>query len=149
MLQEHFHIRLAQSSDSLRTNALSDVLGYPSPSKSTQSRLDYILADDKHVILLAISTQDEVVGWIHAFLYHLLVEDLQCYVGGLVVDSAFQQRGAGRSLLKAIEDWAQQNGCIGVRVNSNVIREDARAFYERMGYNLIKQQRAFVKSVVA
>jgi GNAT superfamily N-acetyltransferase len=147
MNSEAFTIRQAEPSDVQRINELSEVLGYPSPPESTRARLERILGKAEHAIFVALSSDGGVIGWIHGFLYLLLVEDLQCFIGGLVVDPKFQRLGVGRGLLRSFEEWAAQQGGRAVRVNSNVIREDARVFYEREGYTLIKQQRAFFKAV--
>ena len=55
--------------------------------------------------------------------------------------------GAGAKLLDAAEAWAREKKCTGMSVRSNVIRERAHAFYERQGYQHIKTQKAFRKSL--
>ena len=42
--------------------------------------------------------------------------------------------------MKAAEAWARKRGCNEMRVQSNVLRRRAHAFYERHGYAKIKSQ---------
>lgn len=144
-----FLVRRASQADLPGIHVLSEVLGYPAPLSSTSGRLQELLLREDHAIYVAAGEHDDVIGWAHAFLYRLLVSDLQCYVGGLVVDPQHQRRGVGRGLMRAVERWASQRACTRVRVNSNIVREDAHSFYLDLGYRHFKQQHAFVKGIKA
>jgi len=52
----------------------------------------------------------------------------------LVVSSATRRRGIGARLVKAIEDWARQQGCTRVTLTTGLQRADAHRFYEVSGY---------------
>ncbi len=64
---------------------------------------------------------------------------------GIAVSSSFRKKGAGRALLKAVEDWAQKDGAAGVRLASGAERTGALAFYRRCGYTGGKRQIRFQK----
>ena len=49
--------------------------------------------------------------------------------------------------MQRAEEWAREKGCATVGVRSNVIRERAHAFYERIGYKHIKTQKSFHKEL--
>jgi GNAT superfamily N-acetyltransferase len=68
-------------------------------------------------------------------------------VNGLIVDEKVRSHGAGAKLLEAAEAWAQEAGCVGMSVRSNVIRERAHGFYLRQGYEHYKTQKAFRKAL--
>ncbi len=70
---------------------------------------------------------------------------MRAEVNGLVVAEEQRSLGAGARLLKAAEDWARKHGCPSMHVRSNVIRERAHKFYERLGYEHYKTQKAFRK----
>lgn len=53
--------------------------------------------------------------------------------------------GVGATLLAAAEAWAAARGHDTLRVRSNVIRVDAHRFYERLGYERVKQSLVFQK----
>jgi GNAT superfamily N-acetyltransferase len=50
-------------------------------------------------------------------------------------------------LIQHTESWARQQGCKAVNLRTNVVRKDAHAFYESLGYNLAKTQHAYRKEL--
>jgi ribosomal protein S18 acetylase RimI-like enzyme len=60
-----------------------------------------------------------------------------CEVGTLVVDPAHRGRGHGTALMSAAEGRARTEGARGMRVEVLAGNEQARAFYERLGYGLL------------
>jgi GNAT superfamily N-acetyltransferase len=49
--------------------------------------------------------------------------------------------------VSAAETWAAKRGAKRLRVRSNVMRERAHRFYERLGYTITKRQAVFDKDV--
>jgi GNAT superfamily N-acetyltransferase len=80
-------------------------------------------------------------------VYRLIESDACAEIGGLVVDEGSRGEGAGRLLVQQVEQWARHRGCTSVYLRSNILRERARIFYERLGYTRIKTQHAFRKEV--
>jgi GNAT superfamily N-acetyltransferase len=75
------------------------------------------------------------------------VEGRLAWIEGFVVDEQARSGGIGARLLEALEIWARARGCNALRVQSNVIRKRAHAFYERHGYVKLKTQFAFRKQL--
>jgi len=73
----------------------------------------------------------------------MLLADLGAEIGGLVVEEGWRGSGIGRRLMQQAEQWAQEQGCWAMHVRSNILRERAHRFYERLGYQSIKTQRVF------
>jgi GNAT superfamily N-acetyltransferase len=90
---------------------------------------------------------NRVVGWIHVHLNPLLVVGWQAEIGGLMVDEDRRGRGVGRLLLERAEQWARERGIRELVVRSNVVRGQARAFYEQAGYVCLKTQKVFRKAL--
>ena len=63
------------------------------------------------------------------------------YVYQLVVDPAAQQHGAGRALLAAIEADATADGVEELQLNVDATNEEARAFYDRVGWATVSEMR--------
>ena len=139
-------IRRAKSGDVPRIAELSGELGYPTTAKEMKRRFARIKPPSVHAVFVA-EFQKNVVGWIHASITPLLEVALRAEVNGLIVSEAHRSLGAGAKLLDAAEAWAREKKCTGMSVRSNVIRERAHAFYERQGYQHIKTQKAFRKSL--
>jgi GNAT superfamily N-acetyltransferase len=73
--------------------------------------------------------------------------DPRAEVAGLVVDASCRSRGIGAMLMARTEEWAREHGCAAVTLRSNVIRERAHRFYERLGYQIVKTQKSFRKTL--
>ena len=141
-------IRVATPNDAARLAELSTQLGYPATSENILGRLGQILGDREHAVFVAEARERAyVVAWVHVLVTHVLEEDSQAEIAGLVVDEAWRGRGAGRLLMERAEQWAREQGCRAVRLRSNVIRAEAHAFYEKLGYQVIKSQKVFRKTL--
>jgi len=88
-----------------------------------------------------------VVGWAAVCIEEGFVEGRLAWIEGFVVDERARSSGVGSLLLDAVEEWARVHRCGAMRVQSNVIRERAHAFYERHGYAKLKAQFAFRKTL--
>lgn len=64
-----------------------------------------------------------------------------------MVDEDRRHGGIGRLLMQQAEQWAREKVCWAVHVRSNVVRKDAHAFYETIGYRRIKTQFTFRKAL--
>jgi GNAT superfamily N-acetyltransferase len=67
----------------------------------------------------------------------------------LVVADGSRNRGVGRDLLVAAEQWASDRGCERLMVATRITREDAHRFYRREGYELDKTSHIFEKPLTA
>lgn len=137
-------IRRARKTDVPRLAELSGELGYPTTTKEMRERFAQIGPPSRHAVFVA-ALDGEVIGWIHVSVTPLLEVELRAEVNGLIVAEGRRSSGAGAKLLDAAEAWARSRSCKGMSVRSNVIRDRAHAFYERLGYLHIKTQKAFRK----
>lgn len=55
-------------------------------------------------------------------------------IENVVVDAAFRKQGAGRKMLAALDDFAEENECQYALLVSSGFRKEAHRFYEAMGY---------------
>lgn len=140
-------VRRARGADAARIAELSGQLGYPATTRQMAERLKRAMRNRDNACLVACAQPAEVVGWIHVSITPLLEVERRAEVNGLVVDEHARSRGAGAALLAAAENWARRQGCRGMSVRSNVLRERAHAFYLRQGYEHYKTQKAFRKKL--
>jgi len=139
-------IRPARAEDAGRVAVLSGQLGYPASEEDIRRRLAAIERDGRGAVYVA-EADGQAIGWVHVYSAPQLESDPHAEIGGLVVDEAHRGRGVGQMLMRKAEEWAREHGCREVRVRSNVIREQAHVFYERIGYSNIKTQKAFRKAL--
>ena len=128
------------------TSIISYSLDYTVSIEVVSQRIEKILQRDDHLLLVA-KIDDQVVGFCHGYL-RLLTEVVEAIeIGGLAVTEEHRGKGVAKQLVTAIEDWAKTMGCSQVVLASNIIRTNAHAFYEHLGYKKIKQQFAFEKNL--
>ena len=98
-------------------------------------------------LLVAQDLDAAVVGWIHVQGMCSLEGDERGEIWGLVVADSLRRSGVGRLLVEAAEEWAVERGLDIMGVRSNSLRLEARAFYEHLGYKVVKTQNAFRKNL--
>lgn len=140
-------IRPAAHGDLDTLAILSEQLGYPVAPAVLAPRLETVLTKPGHSLLVA-EDAGQVVGWVHGCMRYLLEEEPHAFIGGLIVADGQRSRGVGARLMAAIEDWARTQGAHEVHVYSNVIRERAHRFYERIGYTHVKISKVLKKRLV-
>lgn len=124
--------------------ALACQLGYPTTEREIAARFERVsqLGDDR---LCVAELAGDVAGWIHLHVSRTLESDPHVEVLGLVVAEASRRQGVGRALMSEAERWARERGVAAVRLRTNVVRAGAHAFYQQLGYQIVKTQRAFEK----
>lgn len=127
-------IRPATTTDSRAVTHLLSLLGYPNSESDVESRLHAHLTEATSTVLVA-EAEARVVG-VLSFrcipMFH--ANGFLGRITSLIVDPAFQQRGIGRALVTAAEEFGWAHGCTRVEVTSGDHRADAHAFYEKLGY---------------
>ncbi len=140
-------IRAARESDAPRIAELSGQLGYPSTAEDILRRMRGLVPVANHALIVAEIPAGDVIGWVHVSVNPLIENDARAEINGLVIAEGQRSLGAGRLLLEEAERWARERGCRTVSLRSNVIRERAHRFYERLGYEHYKTQKAFRKTL--
>lgn len=140
-------IRLASLEDAASIALLTEQLGYTCSEMEVVERLAELLQQANHAIYLATLPEGKIIAWMHLYVYHSLISAPLVMVGGLIVDAAYRDLGIGLRLVNNAEDWGCARGCEAIYLKSNVIREEAHVFYEKMGFENIKTQYAFRKEM--
>jgi GNAT superfamily N-acetyltransferase len=140
-------VRPATPADVSGLAELCGQLSYPSRPDEVEQRLRGIEHNLEHAVFVAQRANGNLAGWVHVFVMRTVEADPRAEIGGLVVDESCRSRGVGRLLMEKAEQWTREHSCRAVGLRSNVIRERAHAFYERLGYKLIKTQKAFRKTL--
>jgi GNAT superfamily N-acetyltransferase len=128
-------IRDAQAADAAQIAALLTQLGYPTQPSAVEARLERLAVVGDRVLVADL--EGRAVG-----LGHLQVapaierERPAAKIGALVVDEGHRGQGVGRALMQALEDEARLRGCELLFLTTAERRDDAHAFYERVGLEL-------------
>jgi GNAT superfamily N-acetyltransferase len=140
-------VRPARPDDFARMAELSGQFGYPSTAEEVARRLAGMQNSTEHAVFVAPLGDGEIAGWIGVFVSRSVEADARAEISGLVVDQNYRSQGIGLRLLERAEEWAREKGCRAIGLRSNVIRDRAHAFYERSGYQHVKTQKSFRKSL--
>jgi len=140
-------VREAVSADAGGIADLFGQLGYPADAGQIAARLDRNSGDDLSRTLVAETEQGVVgVAVVHV-MAPLHVPSPWALLSALVVDEACRSAGTGAALLRAVEGFAAQCGCVQLELSSNPARTRAHRFYERHGYR--EKRMRFVKTFTA
>lgn len=140
-------VRKARSSDVDELVRLSFQLGYPISRNELGDIFAQLDADPDHALFVIEKETTDLVGYVHIFLTRRLFLAPFAELGGLVVDDQYRGMSLGSDLLQAAEHWTQAQGIGELRVRSNVLRDGARDFYLKHGFDDRKKQTVFYKSI--
>lgn len=146
-LDNDITVRPAEAVDAGAIASLCGQLGYPLTGEDIERRLAETAGGPDAAVLVADSRHDRVVGWVHVRALHLITRDACAEIGGLVVDEARRGRGIGTRLMAVAGEWSRRQGLGTLRLRSNVIREEARAFYRHQGFASSKTSLLFTKTL--
>jgi GNAT superfamily N-acetyltransferase len=125
-------IRDARPEDAPAIARLLTQLGYPSEEEAVESRLDRLRIVGDRIAVAEL--KGAVVGLAHLQVTPAIELDRPAAkIGALVVDEAHRGLGIGRALVAAMEAEARLRGCELLYLTTSERRDDAHAFYERVG----------------
>lgn len=136
-------IRKAKATDAEALLPLNEQLGYPVELPELRQRLELLIDDPRHFILIA-ERKGIPIGWIHVERRLSLEGGAKCEIDGLVVDEAHRGKGIGSKLVAAAIEWASDQQ-LPLVVRSNIKREEAHGFYTALGFDRQKSQHVYVK----
>lgn len=139
------NIRPARAEDSAELARLADELDHPATPEQIATRFSAASQDKHYALIVAELPSGELAGFVELVVECLIDAEPRVDVAGLVVSESCRDCGVGRALMAHAEKWALQRGCRVVHLRSNLKRAGAHAFYERLGYEHFKTQKAYRK----
>ncbi|MFB7139816.1 GNAT family N-acetyltransferase [Gottfriedia sp. NPDC056225] len=139
--------RIASKNDSAEIARLSCQLGYNVQKNQVIERLDKILEQEDHVVIVA-EFEGKLIGWIHAHGRYLIESPPYIEIGGLIVDSNYRGQKIGKFLVERCEEWSKSLGYKEIRVRTNETRLETLIFYKKIGFENTKLQKVFKKDLI-
>jgi len=138
--------RRAKLEDVSAIAAISREFGYEPTETDVAASLADLIPRPDHVVLVA-EDDGVVIAWGHGRINRHIEIERHVELVGLVVTRASRSQGIGSEIVRAIEQWAREQGERSLRVRSSIVRERAHKFYLREGYIELKQQKTFAKTL--
>jgi ribosomal protein S18 acetylase RimI-like enzyme len=139
-------VRPWERKDVAQLAGLSGELGYAATEDQVACRLSR-MGSQAAVLVAADCASDRVLGWIELQVVTHLTSDPHLEICGLVVSGEARSRGIGSLLVGAAEETARDKNVRCLRVRSNIIRDRAHGFYERLGFANVKTSKVFEKAL--
>ncbi len=139
-------IRPMETRDLPGVTALTGQLGYPTTPEAIARRFALITQAGDAALYVA-ELDGAVAGWVYVRGVLLLEDEPRAEVWGLVVDERHRRQRIGEALMRQAEGWACEAGYRELSLRSNVVRAEAHAFYQRIGYSIAKTSHIFWKSL--
>ncbi len=105
-------------------------------SKILEHRQTEMFAFNNYVCLGAFVNEQLIgvsSGWITVRLY----SGKQLEVDNVIIDPSQQSSGLGAQFLELMEDWARENDCETVELNTYVQNGRSHKFYFKQGYEIL------------
>ncbi|ONI70347.1 GNAT family N-acetyltransferase [Actinosynnema sp. ALI-1.44] len=140
-------VRPVVPDDAARVAALLAELGHPDNDVETVRKRLKMWDELADGAVFVFEREGDVVGVLAVSVIPFLERDGSwARIVALVTTRSARGKGIGRELTTAAEDYAREKGCLRVEVTSANRREDAHAFYRRMGYeNWADRSGRFIK----
>ena len=142
-------IRPATPNDVESITILLGDLGYPTNSNDVKVRMREIDQHPDYKTLLAIDDSSNEVAGMIGMSKNLFYEHNGIYIRVLVMVTrkTYRQRGIGKILMLAAEQWAQEINAHTIVISSGKRpeRNDAYIFYQKMGYEI--KSSGFIKTL--
>lgn len=139
-------IRTLQAGDVPAVAALTRELGYDVTEAEVRKRFSNLVTDTGHGLFVA-DEAGSVIGWIHIHSAVALQDRAWGEIRALVVAEERRGTGIGKALVSTAEAWASRQGYASVRVRSREARRAAHAFYQSVGYQILKTSLTFEKQL--
>lgn len=135
-----------EAADAESVSQLIGELGYRRTADEVESWIEGLEVDAGQTALVAC-IDGAVAAWIEVSIQRRLQSAPFVLIGGLVVADGMRNRGIGRLLCHAAEEWARGRDISKVRVTSRSTRAAAHRFYLRDGYEAVKTSMVFEKDL--
>jgi GNAT superfamily N-acetyltransferase len=125
-------IRDARADDGAAIAALLGQLGYETDAAAVAPRLERLVIVGDRLVVAVL--EDQVVGLAHLHASPTIEHERPAAkISALVVDESRRGQGIGRALVDAMEAEARARRCVLLFLTTAARREDAHAFYNRVG----------------
>lgn len=123
-----------------------DVMQYDFPVEQMEKMIEIVSQDKNNYVFVAV--EDEMIqGIIEVVIKYSIHKKSYLIINTLTVASDVQRKGVGTKLLAYVEAFAKEHQLGRINVGSQVKRINAHHFYQKNGFDLIKEHKIFEKKL--
>ena len=131
-------IHAAEEAGKITTGWLRDIYPVRATAEAALQRGDlFVMEEGNRILGSALINQIQVDVYESAPWEHQVPDDQVCVLHTLVISPKAGGKGLGKQFVKFYEDYALENGCHELRIDTNARNERARAMYRKLGYREI------------
>ncbi len=97
----------------------------------------FVMTDANKVVAAAVINQIQVDEYKYAAWKHSAKDNEVMVLHGLAVDPYQKSKGYGRAFVAFYENYAKEQGCMALRMDTNARNARARSLYQKLGYEEI------------
>jgi diamine N-acetyltransferase len=108
---------------------------------------EYVLGlmQDESVLLVVAEADGKLAGLAHAFVRDnpplpVFTPRRYTVIDSIVVTHELRHHGIGKQLATKVDEWAKAKGASSIELNVYEFNEEARRFYEALGYSTISRK---------
>lgn len=136
-IYDEIHTR--EEAGEVTTGWLRDVYPVQKVAEDSIGRGDMFVQEDKtgEIVGTGIINQTQVDGYSDGDWQYPAADDEVMVLHTLIISVRPEHRGSGKEFLDFYENFAKENGCLYLRLDTNAKNAAARAFYRKHGYDEI------------
>ena len=113
------------------------VPGQPHPwALRPEAELRSLNDNERGVVLLALTGQGEIVGYLTAFFGHFARNRGNLFIAVIGLREAVRGQGIGTRLFEAVEDWARVHRAWRLELRVSSLNERGQALYRKRGFDV-------------
>jgi GNAT superfamily N-acetyltransferase len=128
-------IRELSSDDYQSMVSLLKQLGYGDNDAESLSKRYAVFKNHEGIVFVVEDVAKKVVGFAAITVMPLIhCDGFLARIAGICIDEKYRSAGIGADLLKFIENYSVEKGCVLLEVTTNLVREKAHQFYLNNGF---------------
>jgi GNAT superfamily N-acetyltransferase len=127
-------IRNMEDTDLPSVQPLLRQLGYELALDELENRFRFLINSPDHGAFVC-ETEGKLLGLLHIYGRPALEKSAEAIVQAIVIDVAHRNAGIGSVLMETAEQWALERGYHSIVLYTRSDRDDAHAFYSKLGYH--------------
>jgi ribosomal protein S18 acetylase RimI-like enzyme len=93
--------------------------------------------ENKNIKYFVAEENNKIIGSLYICIIPNLSHNVKSigFIENVITDEKYRKKGIGKKLMGMAIEYAKENNCYKVTLQSGIKREEAHKFYEKIGFN--------------